>query len=56
MVAHSDDLEDREKDSRCGHRRRELQHGRDIGGYLGGGDHPVNRIATRTPSNGPERH
>jgi hypothetical protein len=56
MVAHSDDLENGEKDSRCGHRRWELHHACDVGGYLSGGDHPVNRIATRTPSNGSERH
>jgi hypothetical protein len=56
LVAHGDDLEDGEKDSRHCHRGWELQHGRDIGGYLGGGDHPINRIATRAPSNGSERH
>ena len=56
LVAHGDDLEDGEKYSRHCHRGWELQHGRDIGGYLGSGDHPVNRIATRAPSNGFERH
>lgn len=56
LVAYGDDLEDGEKDCRRRHYGWELQHGRDIGGHLGGGDHPVNRIATRAPSNGSERH
>jgi hypothetical protein len=42
--AHGDDLENGEEDRRRCHGRWELQHGRDIGRYLGRGDHPVKRI------------
>jgi hypothetical protein len=56
LATHSDDLNDGKKNRRRCHRGWELQHGRDIGGYLGGGDHPVNYIATRTPSDGSEGH
>jgi len=54
--AHGDDLENGEKDGRRCHGGWELQHGRDIGSYLGGGDHPVKRIVARAASDGPESH
>ena len=54
--AHGDDLEDGKEDRRRCHGRRELQHGRDIGSYLGGGDHPVKRIVARAASDGLESH
>jgi hypothetical protein len=56
LATHSDDLNDGKKNSRRRHRGWKLQHGRDIGGNLGGGDHPVNRIVARTPSDGSEGH
>jgi len=56
LFAHSDDLENGEEDGRCGHRGRELQHGRNIGGDLGRGDHPIERVVARTASDCPESH
>ena len=54
--AHGDDLENGEEDRRRCHGRWELQHGRDIGRYLGRGDHPVKRIVARAASDGLESH
>ena len=54
--AHGDDLENGEKDGRRCYGGWELQHGRDIGSYLGRGDHPVKRIVARAASDGPESH
>ena len=48
--AYGDDLENGEEDRRRCHGRWELQHGRDIGSYLGRGDHPVKRIVARAAS------
>jgi hypothetical protein len=54
--AHGDDLEDGEEDGRRCHRGWELQHVRDVGGYLGRRDHPVKRIVARAVSDNPESH
>ena len=54
--AHSDDLEDGEQDGCRRHGGCELQHGRDVGRYLGRGDHPVQRNVARAASDGPESH
>ena len=54
--AHGDDLENGEEDCRRCHGGWELQHGRDIGSYLGRSDHPVKRIVARAPSDGLESH
>lgn len=54
--AHGDDLENGEEDRRRCHGRWKLQHGRDIGSYLGQGDHPVKRIVARAASDGLESH
>jgi hypothetical protein len=54
--AHGDDLENGEEDRRRCHGRWELQHGRDIGSYLGRGDHPIKHIIPRAASDGLESH
>lgn len=54
--AHGDDLENGEEDRRRYHGRWELHHGRDIGSYLGRGDHPVKRIVARAASDCLESH
>ncbi len=54
--AHGNDLENGEEDRRRCHGRWELQHGRDIGSYLGRGDHPVKCIVARAASDGLESH
>ena len=54
--AHSDDLEDGEQDGCRRHGGCELQHGRDIGRYLGRGDYPVQRNVARAASDSPESH
>ena len=56
LDAHSDDLENGEQDGRRRQDACELQHGRDIGRYLGRGDHPVQRIVARAASDGLESH
>ena len=54
--AYGDDLENGEEDrGRC-HGWWGLQHGRDIRGYLGRGDHPVKGIVARAASDGLESH
>ena len=55
-LAHSDDLEDGEENGRRRHRGWERQHGRDVGSYLSGGDHPVKRIVACAASDSPESH
>ena len=50
--AHSDNLEDGEQDGRGRHDGYELQHGRDIGRYLGRGGYPAQRIVARAASYG----
>ena len=55
-VAHSDDPEDGQEEGCRRHRGWELHHGRDVGSYLSGGDHPVKRIVARAASDSPEGH
>ena len=54
--AYGDDLQNGEEDGCRRHGRWELQHGRDIGSYLGRGDHPVKCIVARAASDGLESH
>ena len=49
-------MEDGEEDGRRCHRGWELQHARDVGGYLGRSDHPVKHVVARAASDNPESH